>query len=92
MIGLYWRIGRLLRKLGMSEGRAFTIENKICKFEDWLLRHPITILMITLPTEAMDNKWHQCEASFDDVKFENKSGIWRKTIVFMVKAKVEKDE
>lgn len=90
MLGLYWRIGRLLQKLGMSEGRAFTIENKIYKFEDWLFRHPITILMITLPNNIVDNKWHNCEASFDNVRFANKSGIWRKTIMFTVQAKVEK--
>jgi len=88
MLGLYWRIGRLLEKLGMSEGKAFTIQNKIYKFEDWLFRNPITILCITLPDNIADNKWHNCEASFDNVKFANKSGIWRKTIVFSVKAKV----
>lgn len=91
MLGLYWRIGRLLEKLGMSEGRAFTIQNKIYKFEDWLFRHPITILMITLPDSIADNKWHNCEAAFDNVKFANKSGIWRKTIIFSVKAKVNDD-
>jgi len=90
MLGFSWYVGRFLEKLGMSEGKAFTIQNKIYKFEDWLFRHPITILWITIPDEAIDNKWHNCEASFDNVKFANKSGVWRKTVVFMVKAKVEK--
>ena len=88
-LGLSWRIGGLLEKLGMSEGRACHIQYKIDKFEDWLLRHPITNLVITIPDNAMDDKWHRCTASFDEVKFSNQHGRWRKVITFMVKAKVE---
>lgn len=88
-LGLAWYVQRFLERLGMSDYQAMLKTKKIRDFEDWLLRHPITILMITLSTDAMDDKWHQCTASFDNVKFQEESGIWRKTIVFMVKAKME---
>ena len=88
-LGLVWYVQRFLEKLGMSDYKAMLKTKKIRDFEDWLLRHPITILCITIPDDAMDNKWHKCTASFDEVKFQNTHGRWRKVITFMVKAKVE---
>ena len=88
-LGLGYSVRNFLEKLGVSEWKAFQQEIKINNFMDWLHRHPITILMITYPPEIVNQGWKQCSAAFDDVKFTKETGIWRKTIIFTVNAKVE---
>ena len=57
-------------------------------FIDWIKRHPITDLVITMPTENMDGKWHQYEAAFDSVRFVKQEGYYRHRLLFMAKAKM----
>ena len=91
-LGVGWHVRLFLEKIGVSESRAFLTEIRINNFAHWLFRHPLTTLVITIPPEQIDNKWHRMTASLDDVKFNSMHGRWRKCFTFMVKAKAEKDE
>lgn len=86
-----WYFRLFLEKLGMSEWKAFGYENKISRWEEWILRHPITILSVSLPTEIADNKWHKVTASLDNthVKLVSETGIWRKTYIWQSMAKID---
>lgn len=92
ILSFSWNVRILLEKLGMSEWKAFTYENKIAKYEDWVLRHPITIMSIRLP-ETPNNKWVQVSASLDNthVRLVSKTGIWRKTYIWESMAKITKE-
>ena len=90
-LGLGWYVGRFLEKLGVSESKVFTYENKISKWEDWMRRKPITNLVITLPDDMVKNEWQQVSASLDDsnIKLVNKTGVWRKTYIWKSMAKID---
>lgn len=92
MTRIPFRIRLLLEKLGVREWKAFQIENKLDKWEDWLLRRTINNLVVTLP-ETPNNEWTKVSASLDNtnVKLVSKTGIWRKTYVWQSMAKVEKE-
>ncbi len=93
-LDLGWYVRRLLEKLGMSEWKASVYENKISGWENWMLRKPITNIVITLPDSMIKNEWQQVSASLDNshVKLVSQTGIWRKTYIWQSMAKVDSQD
>jgi hypothetical protein len=91
---LSYTIRSFLEKIGVSEWKAFTIEHKISNFEDWIQRHPITIMSIRLPSDLPPNEWVKVKASLDgtNCRLVSQKGIWRKTLVWESYAKIENDD
>ncbi len=91
ILSLSWQIRRLLEKLGVSDWKAFTVENKILKIEEWIKRKHITNLMITFdPT--MDNQYHTYSASLESFKLAHVDGIWQKHFTFVAKANIVEEK
>ena len=90
LIGYY--IERFLYRLGVGEMKAVHFHSKWNSFEDWLLRHPISVLMITFDPD-FDDSYHKYSITFDEVKFHHSTGRWQKHLTFVGKAKrIDKDE
>ena len=83
-------IGRLLEKLGISEWDAMRLELKMVKFEEWILRHPVTSVYITFEP-ILDDKYHKYSASIEQLQMKHTSGMWQKHFTFFAKAQVEQE-
>jgi len=90
--GLAWYIQRFLEKLGMSDSQAIIKTRKIYNFEDWLLRHPITIAMITFDPKDCLNEWKEMSVSMDAFRLVRTRGRWRKVFTWSAKASPKEKE
>ena len=86
-----WYVRRFLEKIGVPEWKAFGIEIRIDRFEDWLFRHPLTYASITFDPKDCMNEWKEMSVSIDDFKFVGSSGIWRRRFVWQAKASPTKE-
>jgi len=79
-------IERFLEKLGYSDSRAIIATKPIANFEDWLLRHPITIAVITFDPKDCLNEWKEISVSMDAFRLVRTEGRWRKVFTWSAKA------
>jgi len=92
LLGLAWYIERFLEKLGYSDSRAIIATKPIANFEDWLLRHSITNVMITFDPKDCLNEWREMSVSMDAFRLVKTEGRWRKVFTWQAKASPKREE